>query len=137
MASYKDTKSLAQRIRESSEVAHKYPGRIPIIVEKSRSAHNIPDLDKTKFLCPDSLSVGQFIYVIRRRMVLESDKALFVFVNNTLPVSSALMREVYSQHRDLDGFLYMNYTGESTFGSEIRRPFDLPFRQGESTFGDF
>jgi GABA(A) receptor-associated protein len=117
MASYKDIKSLAQRIRESSEVAHKYPGRIPVIVEKSRSVHDMPDLDKTKFLCPDSLTSGQFIYVIRRRMTLAPEKALFVFVNNTLPVSSALMREVYSQHRDLDGFLYMHYAGESTFGS--------------------
>ena len=116
MISYKDTKSLAQRIREASQISQQYPGRIPIIVERSRSANNMPDIDKNKFLCPDNLSVGQFIYVIRKRITLTPDKAMFLFVNNTLPLSSALMKEIYAQHHDIDGFLYITYTGESTFG---------------------
>ena len=116
MSTYKESKSIVARIREAHEVTVKYPGRVPVIVEKAKQAKDIPDIDKTKFLCPDTLTLGQFIYVIRRRMVLPPEKALFVFINNTLPLASQYMKEVYSQYRDTDGFLYMTYTGESTFG---------------------
>jgi GABA(A) receptor-associated protein len=58
----------------------------------------------------------QLVYVIRKRLALSPDVALFVFVGNILPPSSALVREVYAQHADADGFLYVKYSGESTFG---------------------
>ena len=116
MATYKESKTLVTRIREAHDIISKYPSRVPIIVEKSRQAKDIPDIDKTKFLCPDSFTVGQFIYIIRRRLILPPEKALFVFINNILPLQSQFMKEIYSQHRDMDGFLYITYTGESTFG---------------------
>ena len=33
-----------------------------------------------------------------------------------LPPSAALMSNVYLKHRDEDGFLYICYSGENTFG---------------------
>ena len=77
---------------------------------------DIDEIDKKKFLVPGDLTVGQFIYVIRKRIKLDSDKAIFLFVNNVLPPSAALMSAVYEQHKDEDGFLYFYYSGESTFG---------------------
>ena len=65
------------------------------------------------------LTVGQFVYVIRKRITIPSDKAIFIFVNNTLPPTAALMSSVYEQHRDEDGFMYMMYSGENTFGERI------------------
>lgn len=61
--------------------------------------------------------MGQFVYIIRKRLALPAECALFVFVNNAIPTSSALMSEVAAQWRDADGFLYITYTGESTFGA--------------------
>ena len=58
------------------------------------------------------LTVGQFVYVIRKRIAIPSDKAIFIFVANTLPPAAALMSTVYEQHRDEDGFMYMMYSGE-------------------------
>ena len=49
---------------------------------------------------------------------IPADKAIFIFVNNTLPPTAALMSTVYEQHRDEDGFMYMMYSGENTFGAE-------------------
>ena len=60
----------------------------------------------------------QFVYVIRKRISIPSDKAIFIFVNNTLPPTSALMSSVYESHKDEDGFMYMMYSGENTFGGE-------------------
>ena len=61
---------------------------------------------------------AQFVYVIRKRISIPSDKAIFIFVNNTLPPTSALMSTVYEQHKDADGFMYMMYSGENTFGGD-------------------
>ena len=34
---------------------------------------------------PADLTVGQFVYVIRKRIKLSPEKAIFIFVNNVLP----------------------------------------------------
>ena len=51
-------------------------------------------------------------------MLLPPEKALFLFIQNSLPPSSQLMRETYAAHEDKDGFLYCVYAGENTFGGE-------------------
>lgn len=33
-------------------------------------------------------------------------------------VTASLMSAIYEEHKDEDGFLYMTYSGENTFGSE-------------------
>ena len=89
------------------------------------------------------MTVGQFVYVVRKRIKLSAEKAIFVFIKNTLPptgkcsvisivvfvssgsgielkpfvVAAALMSSVYEENKDEDGFLYMTYSGENTFGS--------------------
>lgn len=32
------------------------------------------------------------------------------------PITAALMADVYDEHKDVDGFLYMTFSGENTFG---------------------
>lgn len=86
-----------------------------MIVEKAAKS-DIPDIDKKKYLVPGDLTVGQFVYVIRKRIDLTAEKAIFVFVNNVLPPTAALMSSIYKEHKDEDGFLYITYTGENTFG---------------------
>ena len=67
------------------------------------------------FLLSD-LTVGQFHYVIRKRIKLAPEKALFLFCSNSIPPNAALMSTVYEEQKDEDGFLYIQYSGESTFG---------------------
>lgn len=38
-----------------------------------------------RYLVPADLSVGQFVYVVRKRIKLSAEKAIFVFIENTLP----------------------------------------------------
>ena len=78
----------------------------------------ISDIDKKKYLVPADLTVGQFHYVIRKRIKLAPEKALFLFCSNSIPPNAALMSTVYEEQKDDDGFLYIQYSGESTFGSE-------------------
>ena len=111
---FKERFPYENRVKESSRIMKKYPNRIPIIVE--RDGTDVPDVDKHKYLVPCDLSISQFIYVIRKRINLESEKAIYLFINNTLPPSSALLSQIYEKHADEDGFLYTIYSGENAFG---------------------
>nr|KAJ0196401.1 hypothetical protein LSAT_V11C700348850 [Lactuca sativa] len=114
--SFKLEHPLEKRKSESSRIREKYPDRVPVIVEKAEKS-DIPDIDKKKYLVPADLTIGQFVYVVRKRIKLSSEKAIFVFVKNMLPPTAALMSAIYEENKDEDGFLYMSYSGENTFGS--------------------
>ena len=116
MSNYKESNSLEKRITESSKIKLKYPNRIPIICEKTKKS-TIPNIDKNKFLVPGDLTMGQFLYVIRKRIKLSPEEAIFVYINNSiLPATSSLVSTIYDEYRDEDGFLYLTYSGENTFG---------------------
>lgn len=88
-----------------------------MIVDKRAGDSSLPDIDKKKFLVPHDLTIGQFMYVIRKRIKLAPDQAIFLFVaSGTLPPSVSTLQVVYDQHCNEDGFLYMTYSGENVFG---------------------
>ena len=104
-----------KRHSESQRIRSKYPDRVPIIVQISNKA-DLPPLDKHKYLVPQDLTVGQFVYVIRKRIKLKPEKAIYIYFNNTLPATAELISSSYESHKDSDGFLYAIICGESTFG---------------------
>lgn len=67
---------------------------LKVIVEKAPKAR-IGDLDKKKYLVPSDLTVGQFYFLIRKRIHLRPEDALFFFVNNVIPPTSATMGNLY------------------------------------------
>ena len=104
-----------KRKSESERILQKYPDRIPVIVQNTPGSL-LPEIDKKKYLTPQDLTIGQFLYVIRKRIKLEPEQAIFVFVNSTLPATSSLLSTIYEEQKDEDGFLYLDISGESTFG---------------------
>jgi len=115
MREFKKMYTLEQRLSESERIRINYPDKIPVIVEKNKNSE-IMDIDKRKYLVPSELTLGQFIYVIRKRIKIAPEEAIFLFINDALPPSSSLMSQVYKENKDQDGFLYTVYSGESTFG---------------------
>jgi len=115
MFQFKTNNTFEKRKNEAMRIREKYPDRIPVIVEKSKN-NNIPDIDKHKFLVPSDLTMGQFIYIIRKRLNIQPEQAIFIFINNTLPPSAEIISNIYKTSKDTDGFLYVLYSGESTFG---------------------
>ncbi|KAI6111526.1 autophagy-related protein 8 precursor [Pisolithus thermaeus] len=105
-----------KRKQEAERIRQKYPDRIPVICEKADRT-DIPTIDKKKYLVPSDLTVGQFVYVIRKRIKLPPEKAIFIFVDEVLPPTAALMSAIYEEHKDEDNFLYVSYSGENTFGA--------------------
>ncbi|BGP43977.1 ubiquitin-like protein atg8 [Rhodotorula kratochvilovae] len=133
---FKDEHVFEKRKAEAERIRSKYPDRIPVICEKADKT-DIPAIDKKKYLVPADLTVGQvrpfpplrlppvhadwngrqFVYVIRKRIKLAPEKAIFIFVDEVLPPTAALMSMIYDEHKDEDGFLYVTYSGENTFGA--------------------
>ena len=87
-----------------------------VIVERAERS-DVPDIDKKKcatrkgdpwaeccsttpralrlaftrrYLVPSDLTVGQFVYVIRKRIKLSPEKAIFIFAAGVLPPTGAL-----------------------------------------------
>ncbi|KAF8093279.1 hypothetical protein N665_0385s0027 [Sinapis alba] len=113
--SFKDQFSSDERLKESSNIIAKYPDRVPVIIEKYSNA-DLPDMEKNKYLVPRDMTVGHFIHMLSNRLQLDPSKALFVFVQNTLPQTAARMDSLYNTFKEEDGFLYMTYSTEKTFG---------------------
>ena len=111
---YKREHSLKVRQSESTGVRERYPDRVPVICETHDAALSGPTTGK--YLVPADIAVSQFIHIVRSKIKLQADTALFMFVCNTIPPQMTLMSQLDRDHRDADGFLYMEYTLESTFG---------------------
>lgn len=113
---YQRSVPLEVRRAEGERVRAKHPDKIPIIVERAQRSR-APELDKKKYLVPSDLTVGQLCFLIRQRVSLRPEEALFFFVNNSLPPSSSPLSAVYEEHHEEDLFLYMTYSNESVYGA--------------------
>ncbi|KAH7720291.1 LGG-1 protein [Aphelenchoides avenae] len=113
---YKEENSFEKRRSEGEKIRAKYSDRIPVIVEKAPKSR-LRDVDKKKYLVPTELTLGQFYFLIRKRIQLRPEDALFFFVNNTIPQTMVTMGQLYEEHKDEDLFIYIAYSDESTYGA--------------------
>ena len=112
---YKKEKPFEDRLQESTKVKGKYSNKVPIVVTKTQNC-KLPDIDRNKYLVSDDMVLSQFLYTIRKRIKLESSEALFFFIGDVVPNNSVSIGELYNLHKDKDGFLYITYNSENTFG---------------------
>jgi GABA(A) receptor-associated protein len=114
---YKHQLTFEDRCCETRRILQKYPDRVPIICEKaSNGRRDTPDLDNKKYLVHSDLTVGHLMFVIRKRMQIRPEDAIFLFIGNNIPPSSYNIGNLYHKYKDKDGFLYMQYSKENTFG---------------------
>ena len=112
---YTDKYDINLRKMECKKILLKHPDKIPIIVEKNDKCQ-LNDITKKKYLSPNDMPINQFIFIIRKRISLEPSQSLFVMINNKLVPIGKTLGELYEDEKNEDGFLYMVYTSENTFG---------------------
>lgn len=95
------------------KLLRKHPDKVPVIFIPSS---NTPEINKRKFIIPRDLLVAQLLYIIRQKIKLEPEKAIFLFFGNHTVSTNMIMSEVYERYKDKDGILYVNYSTENTFG---------------------
>jgi len=66
IADFKLNQSYEKRVAESDRIICKYPERVPIICQ--RINNEVPEIDRSKYLCPRDLSMTNFMLVIRKRL---------------------------------------------------------------------
>ena len=117
MADFKKQNTFESRCAQSAKIRDKYPSRVPIIVTRSKSSKTIPDIDRRKYLVPDDITLGAFMHILRKRVKLEAHVGMYLFVGDyaIVPVSQTI-RQIDEEFKDTDGYLYIYYAGESTFG---------------------
>tara|TARA_B110000483_G_C17955802_1_gene450096 strand:+ start:102 stop:470 length:369 start_codon:yes stop_codon:yes gene_type:complete len=106
------------KVRESvKRIIEKYPDRVPVFVTRGPNDRQLNLITNNKFIVPDGITVGQFMTIIRKKIDLTPEMALFIFVkSNILPVQSSTMGTLYNQYKNDDGLLEIQYCGENTFG---------------------
>jgi len=107
---------LSKRIKEAGKMKIKHPNRCPIIVGKMDTDKITPNIEQNKYLVPFDLTMAQFIYIIRKNIKLSSEQALFLFINNHVVTPQSLIGTIHEEYKHEDGFLYVVYAGENTFG---------------------
>lgn len=109
--------SLSRRKRDALHVLRKFPTRVPVIVQAVST--DLPPLRKSKFLVPADLKMGQFIAVIRSKLMLRPHQALFVMTKKkgVMPPTAAMLISVYHENMAPDLFLYLDLYTENVFGS--------------------
>lgn len=120
MSSFQKDTPLELRTAEAKRILDKHPTKVPVICERSARS-DLPVLTRKKFLVPGTMLCGEFKYVVHKDLssangALSSDQTIYLFVGSTTPKTGAMMSEIYDQHKDSDGFLYVSYTTENTLG---------------------
>ena len=106
-----------ERVKKSQLILEKYPDRVPLIIQPSKNDRDAYPIDKSKYITPRDLTLLQLQQIIRRRIRFPPEKALFMFINNKIYPITSVIGTVYDTNKDSDGFLYITYCQENTFGA--------------------
>ena len=111
------TNDQLERVKKSQCILEKYPDRVPLIIQPSKSDRDAYPIDKSKYITPRELTLLQLQQIIRKRVRFPPEKALFMFINNRIYPITSMIGTIYDANKDADGFLYVSYCQESTFGA--------------------
>lgn len=107
--------SFEKRRQLSENLLQKHPDYLPIIMLNSKPK-TTKSFKKFKFICKRFYKFEDFLTLIRSSGHIESDKAIFFFCGHKLIQNKQFLSELYENNKHDDGFLYIHYMAESTFG---------------------
>ena len=114
---YKEGVSLEQRRMEAKDSRIRYPTKIPLVVERSRSEKQLSSMDKMKWLVPHEMSILQLSLVLKQRLRCQPHQQFFLLINGRVfPHLHTPLATLHNQFSDEDGFLYLSYSSQECFG---------------------
>ena len=113
---YPEDYTLTEKINFTSKMNQKYPDRVPVIIGKATNEKILQNIDNTKYLIPKNLKMRDLLMIIRKKVKIGDQQALFLFAGQNLVPMNMTIEEVYNTYHHPDTFLYIFYTLENTFG---------------------
>ena len=106
-----------KRKTESAHIISKHSDRKPIIAYTDDEKF-IDKMEKYKYLVPEDTTIAQFMTVLRKKIDLNKEEALYLYVKNGQVIIPTVntVGGVYNEFANEDGFLYVKFVGENTFG---------------------
>ena len=114
---YKINNTLETRRNQCKKIAENHPDKVPVIIERDQKC-TINKTIKTKYILSKELTLAELIKIIRDKLEINPERALFILVNgkHSLTLTEEL-GQIYDKYKDkTDGFLYMTYSEEIIYG---------------------
>ena len=116
VSSFVHSLSLETRLQVSNKIKELYPDCVPVLVGKGETK-TTPSTPKNKIVVSADARFGSFAHGIRKSIPgIDSHTAIIFFVNGVVICPSSTLQELYDKYKSADGFLYVTYTCENTFG---------------------
>ena len=111
---FRQEKSLDDRINEATALLIKYPNKIPIIVNVDE---DIP-LNKYKYLVDINIPFLEFCKILRSRIKLNKEEGLYYIIGDSfcIPSFHSSIGELYHSYKSNDLFLIITIKKENIFG---------------------
>lgn len=117
--SFMGSHSLEKRLELNKTLRKQYPKYIAIIVEK-RYGSKLPNINKRKYLVNGSSQIGTFVRILCNNYITRFSSSQMIWLSTHDGVMFAPCSETidffYAKNKSADGFLYLLYDEENTFG---------------------
>ena len=114
---YKNNNTLESRKSQYRKILENHPDKVPVILERDIKC-SINKTIKTKYILSKEVTMAEFVKIIREKLDLKPERALFFLVNGKHSVTmTEELGQIYEKFKDKsDGFLYMSYSEEIVYG---------------------
>ena len=108
---------LDKRREQANDLLINHPNKVPIILEKDPKCKIVP-INRTKYLLIKTFTINKFSKIIRSLMKIDEGEALFFLAKGKYYLlGEKTLSQIYNDYKDKkDGFLYISYSTEMTFG---------------------
>jgi len=93
----------------------RYPDTVLIKATRGRGC-TLPALRRSHLMVPKTLTVGHLLHILRNRLAISADVAVFLFVDGVIPPCSQLIGHLDASNREEHDILHIEYASENAFG---------------------
>lgn len=112
---FKELYSLEDRKNLFDTWSRRYDKKIFVVAETFNN-EQLPFFSEIFKIEPNA-TVHKLVKLIRNRMKLEEQVAIYIYCNKVIVPPTNIMQSVYERHKDGDGILYLNIVSIDAFGN--------------------
>ena len=117
---YVNTISFEDRKKRSNSLLLKYKDKFPVILEKSSRDKYLPNIDKSKLLVSQEMTVATVLQLLKKNLQINENTAIYIMIadkdKQVMLSGSQSISYLYDNYKNEDGFLYLEYCTENVFG---------------------